>query len=152
MSILRPGDSPSIAIRLAKPKDADSIAALATQLGYPSTREEVERRLKSIRRDADHLTVVATRGERVVAWLHAFICRLLESNPFVEIGGLVVEETCRGRGLGRLLMERAEDWARRKRCRAVYLRSNVIRKDAHAFYSRLGYEQIKTQHAFRKIL
>jgi hypothetical protein len=30
------------------------------------------------------------------------------------------------------------------------LRSNVIRKAAHAFHEKLGYKRIKTQHAFLK--
>jgi GNAT superfamily N-acetyltransferase len=69
-----------------------------------------------------------------------------------EIGGLVVGESHRGQGVGQLLMQQAEEWARARGCRAVYLRTNVIRTDAHRFYERLGYTRIKTQHAFRKNL
>ncbi len=49
-------------------------------------------------------------------------------------------------------MERAEHWAREKGLRSIFLRSNIIRKDAHTFYQALGYSVVKTQYAFRKAL
>ena len=55
-------------------------------------------------------------------------------------------------GIGKLLMERAEMWAREHGCKIVSLRSNVIRERAHAFYERLGYKHVKTQKSFRKVL
>ncbi len=85
-------------------------------------------------------------------WVHAHVSHLVERDPEAQIGGLVVDEACRGGGTGRLLMERAEQWARDRGLKSVYLRSNIIRKDAHAFYKKLGYEIVKTQYAFRKRL
>ena len=43
-------------------------------------------------------------------------------------------------------------WAREMGCRAVSLRSNVVRDGAHAFYEKAGYRRIKTQHVFQKEL
>ncbi len=74
----------------------------------------------------------------------------LESDPAAEVFGLVVDAAHRGRGVGRLLMEAAEAWAARQGYAEVRLRSNVVRKDAHEFYGRLGYEVSKTQANFRK--
>jgi GNAT superfamily N-acetyltransferase len=50
------------------------------------------------------------------------------------------------------LLGRAERWAREKGCRAIGLRSNVIRDRAHVFYERHGYKHTKTQKSFRKDL
>jgi len=36
------------------------------------------------------------------------------------------------------------------RRRTICLRSNVVREDAHGFYGRLGYENVKTSFTFRK--
>ncbi len=45
----------------------------------------------------------------------------------------------------------ARNWAtRRHEKTSIYLRSNIIRKEAHESYKRLGYSLIKTQYAFRK--
>lgn len=87
-----------------------------------------------------------------MGWVHVFLSRLLESDPEAEIGGLVVDQHHRGLGIGQRLVEEAERWARRQRCRSVRLRSNVIRTRAHAFYERLGFKVVKSQKVFRKSL
>lgn len=139
-------------IRPANFDDADRVAALAAQLGYPSSLAQVATRLECLRRDDEHAVFVAERSALVVGWVHVFVKRLLESDPEAEIGGLVVDGNCRGAGAGKLLMERAEQWARARGLKSVYLRSNVIRKEAHAFYEKLRYRVVKTQTAFRKDL
>ncbi len=140
-------------VRIARIADADNIAVLCGQLGYPSSAASVRRRLRSLAGNRDHAVWVAElEGGAVVGWIHVFVKQLLESNREAEIGGLAVDEAFRGQGAGKALVERAERWARAKRLKSVYLRSNIVRKGAHRFYRRLGYEVIKTQHAFRKIV
>ncbi len=140
-------------IRPAAPEDAERIAALSTQLGYPSSRDQVTDRLARIRKDAEHAVLVAELpDEPIIGWIHVRVWHLVESDAEAELGGLVVDETYRGSGAGRLLMESAEEWARGKGLRSVYLRSNIIRKGAHEFYKRLGYHVVKTQYAFRKFI
>jgi GNAT superfamily N-acetyltransferase len=142
-----------ISIRLASTRDAERISALCLQLGYTASQEEVEQRLHRIQQEDEHAVYVArTSGEYVVGWVHVLIYHLLESPAEAEVGGLVVDENCRRWGAGRLLMGRAEEWAREKGCWAIHLRSNVIRKGAHGFYEALGYHNYKTQLAFRKVL
>jgi GNAT superfamily N-acetyltransferase len=80
------------------------------------------------------------------------VCCLVESETFAELGGLVVDESHRGKGVGAILLEKVEDWARQKGCAAISVRSNIIRHEAHKFYLAQGYNHIKTQHAFRKSL
>jgi GNAT superfamily N-acetyltransferase len=95
--------------------------------------------------------VAESRG-RLVGWLHASVHHTITNEISAEIAGLVVDEQVRGTGVGRALMSAAEQWARAQSCESVRLRSNVIRVGAHAFYRRLRYEIIKSQHAFRKKL
>ena len=66
------------------------------------------------------------------------------------IEGLVVDRTYRGRGIGKLLLTRAEEWARANGCLLVRLRSTAARIDAHLFYEHLGYVKVKTQFSFAK--
>jgi GNAT superfamily N-acetyltransferase len=65
---------------------------------------------------------------------------------------LVVDEACRGQGIGHLLIRQAEQWAWEQGSSTMCVRSNAIRKGAHAFYERAGYENIKTSLTFRKTL
>ena len=140
----------SITIRPARLTDAPAFAGLATQLGYSSSPSQVEERLTAVLHDPKHLILAADTGGEVVGWAHAYACSLVESDMHVELGGLVVDESCRGRGIGAKLLEEVERWARQEGARTVSLRSNTIRHQAHKFYASRGYTQIKTQHAFRK--
>jgi GNAT superfamily N-acetyltransferase len=140
-------------VRAARAADAERIAVLSGQLGYPATSTEVRARLQRLEGDDEHaaLVAVAPDGE-LVAWLHVHLVHLLELDTQAEISGLVVDDAWRRRGVGALLMRHAEQWAREQGCKTIRLRSNVIRERAHRFYDRLGYELQKTQKVFRKTL
>ena len=140
-------------IREATPNDVVRIAALSGQLSYPSTAAEVTQRLRELPQDGSHVVFVAEdRTGCVVGWAHVYALHFVGSDSRAEVAGLVVDEVCRGTGVGKALMARVEKWAREKKLAAVSLRSNVVRKPAQEFYEKLGYKVIKTQHAFRKML
>jgi GNAT superfamily N-acetyltransferase len=63
--------------------------------------------------------------------------RIARSWLFVE--RLWVADSARGQGVGRQLMERAEDAARQRKCVGVYL--DTFSFQAPGFYARLGYEE-----------
>ena len=142
-----------LTIRSAALGDAGRLAELSGQLGYPATPDAILQRLSRILGKEEHSLLVAEIPEAgVIAWVHVHLVYPLEEEPQAEIGGLVVDEACRSRGVGHALMQRAEQWARERGCRFLRLRSNVIRTGAHAFYENLGYQAIKTQKVFRKTL
>ncbi len=142
-----------IVIRPATLGDAAAMARLAGQLGYTVTERDVGRRFAELVRQAGHAVYVAAAPEaEAVGWIHLYIDYSLMHSPVVALGGLVVDEAYRGRGIGRRLMEQAEAWGRAHGCAAVYLKTNVIRREAHAFYESIGYHNVKTQYAYRKAL
>jgi GNAT superfamily N-acetyltransferase len=96
--------------------------------------------------------VAETPEHGVIGWVHVSVTPLLEVARRAEVNGLVVDEQVRSQGAGALLLEAAEQWARKMRCEGMSVRSNVIRERAHEFYLRRGYEHYKTQKAFRKKL
>jgi len=89
---------------------------------------------------------------RVVGWIQVHRVVFLGGAPFTEIGGLVVDETCRRMGIGRALVRAAEEWTLQHGMVDVSVRSNIIRDGAHAFYRQLGYRLVKTQYTFHKEL
>ena len=142
-----------VRIRKARQADAARIAVLSGQLGYPATTKEMAVRLRQALRARDGVCLVAETNEGgVIGWVHASVTPLLEVERRAEVNGLVVEERVRSRGAGWLLLEAAENWARKRGCKGMSVRSNVIRERAHMFYLRNGYEHYKTQKAFRKSL
>jgi predicted N-acetyltransferase YhbS len=142
----------SVTIRVARPSDADAIAHLTQQLGYDLTESDAADRLSRILMRADQGFFVADIGGRATGWIHAVLVEYVDAEAFALIGGLVVDGAHRGSGIGRALVDAAENWARERGVSIVRLSSAVHRTAAHRFYEGLGYTKIKTQHAFIKPL
>lgn len=142
-----------VSIRPMTAEDIPDVALLAGQLGYPSTEEQVRRRFEALTRlrHGGVYVAVAEPG-RVVGWMSVAVQVTLEGDAGAEVWGLVVDESLRGRGIGRALMAHAEAWARERSLLDVSLRTNIIRKDTHRFYQSLGYEITKTQYKMKKRL
>ncbi len=100
----------------------------------------------------DHAAWVAVEGENIIGWTHAFQPLYIESLPFVEVGGLVVDEAYRGKGVGKALVNRIKDWCMEQRVYTLRLRTQVKRLDAHQFYRALRFEEIKEQKVFQLVV
>ena len=145
--------SQRVRVRTAGAADADAVADLSTQLGYPTTGPEVAGRLRLLLSSPEQAVLVAEDSDgAVVGWLHACVHHFIGGEPYAEIAGLVVHERHRGGGIGRLLMTEAERWAARRGLKTVNVRSRVERALAHRFYEDLGYGCVKQQQVFRKTL
>lgn len=137
-----------ILIRTAEIEDSESITELSNQLGYPSEIIEVQKRLMELLQNNDNCVFIALEGEKVVGWVHGFYSRRIESESFVEIGGLVVDTEYRKKGIGKLLVDEINKWSSTKQCDKIRVRCNTVRKESHLFYQQLGFEINKEQKVF----
>ena len=143
----------AVKIRRATKRDAERIAELCGQLGYPATATQIAQRLVRIKPASQHAVLVAESPEgKIIGWLHVSVAPLLEVELRAEVNGLVVADEERSLGAGALLLQAAEEWARKQGCKNMSVRSNIVRERAHQFYLRNGYEHYKTQKAFRKVV
>jgi len=144
---------PNVAtIRPARIEDAEDIARLTTELGYPSSETEIRTRIERLLQSDAYFLVVAEREATIVGWIAAERRLLLESGERADISGLIVTEQARRSGTGQALVRAAEEWARRQGLNRMVVRSSVSRLESHPFYERLGYVRAKTQHAYTKQL
>ncbi len=140
-------------LRAAIVEDAPDIRALSAQLGYPDPFSRTAGRLEFILREKDHAVLVACLAdESVVGWIHIFVAHRLESDSYAELGGFVVAENQRGRGIGRSLLLAAEHWIREQGLAKLRIRTRSERAEANVFYKRLGFKLSKEQHVFDKKL
>ena len=138
-------------IRRMESTDAAAVAELSGQLGYPATELEILQRIQKLSENVEHAAFVAEdENERVVGWLHAFVKKGISFNPYIEVTSLVIDEKCRGQGMGQKLLSKAEKWAVSRGYATVAISSQTKREDAHRFYVSAGYEQHKTSHKFVK--
>ena|ERR1017187_7551340 len=139
-------------IRDAVLSDSAEIAQLTSQLGYAADADAISHRLARIADRRDQLVLVAVLEDKIAGWLQAHGSEVLESGFRAEIVGLIVGESCRRRGVGRRLVQRAEQWAIAIGAEAVVVRSNTKRVESHNFYPALGFCASKTQAVYRKDL
>lgn len=140
-------------VRVMTEQDAGAVAALSGQLGYPAAPERIVTRFRDVAGDLDAGVFVVESPDGVLTgWIHVCGRRSLESDPHAEIAGLVVDATRRRQGIGRRLVDAAEDWARRHGYSTLKVRSNVARDVAHDFYIGLGFARIKSQHVYTRVV
>lgn len=128
--------------------DAEALAQLSIQFGYAVSTEEMQHRIAQVLAQEDHCGFVALAEQQVVGWIHAFHAIRLESEAFVEIGGLVVDKNFRKQGIGQQLIEQVEIWALAKSIDKLRVRCNTARTDSHKFYLKAGFIESKEQKVF----
>ncbi len=132
-------------VRLAHAGDAEVLSDLFGQLGFPSSPQEVAKRLGSA---ADLALVAVVEGcVRGVVTLNVMPV-LHRPTPVGRISALVVAQGHRGLGLGRALVAAAESELASRGCGLVEVTSNLRLEQAHAFYEAAGYEA--TSYRFKK--
>jgi GNAT superfamily N-acetyltransferase len=137
---VQPAGASGPLIRDAHAGDADAIARLLGQLGYPSDADTVQERLVRLQVVGDQV-VVAELGGEVVGLAHLQVTPAIElDRPVAKVGALVVDESQRGQGIGRALVDAVEAEARRRGCGVLFLTTSERRDEAHAFYERVGLE------------
>lgn len=120
--------------------DADDVAALLTQLGYPCDRADAAERIALILHN-DRQVLLVARHEGAVCGLVGldFMYYLPLGTTTCRVTALVVTPDAQGRGLGRQLLREAERRARAAGAARIELTSGSQRVDAHAFYKACGY-------------
>ncbi|HEX5039798.1 MAG TPA: GNAT family N-acetyltransferase [Candidatus Limnocylindria bacterium] len=133
--------------------DASRVADLTTQLGYPSTPEQISTRFAAIDGRPESVVLVATDdSDAPIGWIQASRVAALAESDVAMIGGLVVGDGHRSGGIGAELLDAAEEWAREHGAVTMSVRSRTERARAHRFYEAHGYRQIKLSHVFAKPL
>jgi GNAT superfamily N-acetyltransferase len=131
----------SLTVRAAEPGDAEAIAALLGQLGYPVDSAAIVPRLERLAIVGDTVAV-AELDAKVVGLAHLQVSPAIEHDrPAAKVGALVVDESSRRRGVGKALIAAMEAEARSRGCGLLYLTTSERRDDAHAFYEQVGLQQ-----------
>ncbi len=147
----RPHRESGISIRRAQPEDAERIFELDRDcLGYAFPIERTQKRLEHCLNRSSHFLAVALAEGRIAGYVHACEYDCVYAPLLADIRGIAVEPSYQGKGIGKQLLQAAEDWARRHGCAGVRLVSGYDRTGAHAFYEHCGYGNRKDQKNFKK--
>jgi GNAT superfamily N-acetyltransferase len=144
-------DRQPILVRPATVDDADRIAALFTDEGYPAGPSDIVERLA--RFDSEHSRVfVADLDGEVLGFVavHA-LPRFEHSDRLVRVMALVVDAGVRERGIGRLLMEETERLGREVGAAFAEVTAGHHRPDARRLYEELGYDGTVTAYLRKRL-
>ena len=130
-------------MRAMEPRDVEAARCLLVQMsGYEMTSDEMRDRLEfATASPIDWLFVCEVDG--AVRGVLGFRLReqLERVSRYGEIYMIVADESVRRQGIGRAMMDFAEQFARTQGCIGTWLVSGFKREaEAHQFYQQLGYE------------
>lgn len=130
-------------IRKYNSSDIVQFTELMTDLGYPSSLEEMKVRIERIESNPNYFTFVAILNNTVVGMIGiTFHNTYTNNNVKTQITSLVTKKEFRGQGIAKNLVRYVEEWANSKGSDFIYLLSGISEKriTAHELYKYLGYE------------
>ena len=141
-----------ITVREMLVEDAEAVALLSGQLGYPLSKEQILINIENVMQSKMHTAFVALHEKNIVGWIGAAQAMMIEVMKHCEINGLVIDEQYRGKGIGKLLVEKVRQWAKVNGNDKLTLHCNTKRTEAHLFYEHMGFKEIKQQKYFELTL
>ena len=131
-----------------QPSHLIKVTELTNQLGYPSTLKSIQNRFIKMKKLKNRGLFVAVHNNQAVGWIDLDIIHSVLHDPRGEIRALVVDSDYRGRGIGKSLIKFTMKWARTKKVKSIFLRTNIKRKGAHRFYEREHFIRTKTSYKY----
>jgi predicted O-methyltransferase YrrM/GNAT superfamily N-acetyltransferase len=139
-------------VRRATPEDAKGIAEVAAVLMEPDVlalRDVLRRQLAQ----DDTAIFVSERSSEVVGFVYVHvIASAIATGGWARLASMAVREDHRRLGVGRELVNRAEQFARDGGASSMELTSTANRTAAHAFYQSVGYGETAGSLWFAKAL
>ncbi|WP_074601312.1 GNAT family N-acetyltransferase [Bacillus cereus group sp. BfR-BA-01329] len=132
----------SFQIREATIDDIDALCSLTKELkGSSISYEDLNNRLQFVQMSPFDFLYVYEEEETIFGLLGFRIRENLEDvTRYGEISIISVDSTIRRKGIGQVLMDYAEQLAKKHNCIGTWLVSGIKRVEAHPFYKKLGYE------------
>jgi GNAT superfamily N-acetyltransferase len=141
----------SVTIRAAEPSDAEAIAALFTDEGYPAGPSDIVERMTRFA-SAHSRVLIAEHEGGVLGFIaiHA-LPRFEHDDRIVRVLALVVDAGARERGVGHQLMAETERIAVELGAAFVEVTSGHHRPEARRLYESLGYDASVAAYLRKKL-
>ncbi|MGZ7440792.1 GNAT family N-acetyltransferase [Paenibacillus sp. TH7-28] len=141
-----------ITIRQITRDDLKDLCMLYEELIDRQTNfEKLVEAFESIKSNDNYYILGAFKENELVGSVMGIICQDIvgECRPFMVIENVVVSGRVRKQGIGKKLMKNIETIAKERSCYYIIFVSGGHRKEAHAFYEKLGFKDEKVE-GYRK--
>ncbi|HEY5628054.1 MAG TPA: GNAT family N-acetyltransferase [Candidatus Limnocylindrales bacterium] len=130
----------NVTVRPATPDDAERLASLLTDEGYPAGSSDLAARIERYASLGSQVLVAEAAGD-VVGFVTVLVLPRFEVDDlFARVTSLVVDAGVRERGIGRLLMQAAEDQAKAAGAAWLEVTAGHHRPDARRLFESLGFD------------
>lgn len=131
-----------VVARSATTEDADAVAVLLGELGYPTDRGSAVARIARLTAGADSAVLVAVRGRAICGLATVHLIPLFHRDgSLARITSFVVSSSSQHCGVGTVLLTACENFARAHGAERLEVTSGDRRPVAHAFYEHRGFER-----------
>jgi N-acetylglutamate synthase-like GNAT family acetyltransferase len=133
--------SPRLTIRTAQSADADILQSLYRQLVDDENVRATASQIEVLEGDARTRLLVCEIDGRVRGTVLVCLCAdaMYAGQPFAVVENLVVDQECRGNGIGQALLREVERFCLSRNCSKMMLLSSASRVDAHRFFEQVGF-------------
>lgn len=134
-------------IRQVSLADVSALLPLYEDLGYPTTRKVLSKRLENILSNPAYGCLVAEENEEILGFLgYVQLFFFEDEGSYFRILALSVRQASRRKGVATVLMNELKHEAGRKGAKALTLNSGlgVERQAAYRFYEKFGFAKVTT--------
>lgn len=128
-------------IRTARRLDAAILQSLYRQLVDDKNIRATASQIQVLKDDARTRLLVCELDGRVRGTVLVCLCAdaMYAGQPFAVVENLVIDQECRGNGIGQALLREVERFCLSRNCSKMMLLSSASRVDAHRFFEQVGF-------------
>ncbi len=132
-----------VIIESLKTEDIPALLKLYKQLAPPyiefnTSLDHGRTAYEHMLREQNSMIAVAKENGEIVGSALGICCQCL-MGTFLVVEDVIVREDQRGKGVGHMLMDALDTFAKEQECAYAFLVSSNFRTQAHRFYEKIGY-------------
>ena len=135
--------------------DIESLARLYFQFwNEQSDIERMKNKFNDLMNNKSYIFLCAVENEELIGSVMGIVCEELygDCKPFLLVENMVVDRSCRKKGIGRELFLELEKRAKILDCTQIILVTETDRKDACGFYESIGFHPTVNKGYKKKLL
>lgn len=116
------------------------------------SKDQLEDKILDVLNHDDEKIFIAVCDDEVIGYIYVNIYDVLYQEPIANVVSFILNMNKKHNGVGKTLIEAAENWAKDKGIKKARIVSDVNRTHGHSLFKKLGYVINETDFEFKKVL
>lgn len=116
------------------------------------SKDQLEDKILDVLNHDDEKIFIAVCDDEVIGYIYVNIYDVLYQEPIANVVSFILNMNKKHNGIGKTLIEAAENWAKDKGIKKARIVSDVNRTHGHSLFKKLGYVINETDFEFKKAL